>query len=316
MKRYNRHKLKKDIKCYILSFILMLSLISLSLVSLGTYSMMSVHGVLNAANRVDYYDYLKSDMMQQAYDMAIPFGIDQILKKSEVKEKESETTGAEEESTEKKLVTKSNVEIEDGIIFMEEVFSVEKIENDVKAVLKAKLDGKDYEVDTKQMEDKILELVKKESKSLSAEEEQSIQAYSEQLMEVYKSKVVLPSLPIIVWGIQFFQKIIWFVVPISLFVSLLCIFLIMSMRTETYRGLRFVAYGTLGAGATLATVFAAMISDGSIYRMNISSAYTRRFFTFLIGHEMLMQVFAGILMLLSGAIMVFTIARMKFRGRA
>jgi hypothetical protein len=319
-RKYSRRKLKKDIICYFLSFGLMLSLITLSLSALGYYSLLSVHGVTHTAERVDYYDYLKSEMMQQAYDMAIPYGVDEIVtvynnKKDATK---TEVTTSEEtlaeETTQIKQVTKSNVEIE-GIVFLDEVFSVDKIQSDVENNLKAKVYGKEFTIKTDEMEKKLLETVQKSKKDLTDEEKESLNAYSAQVMEVYKSKIPLPTLPIIVKGINVFSKIIWFTIPISILVGLLCIFAIMSMRTETYRGLRFVAYGVLGAGITLTTVCAAMISNGSIYRLNISNAYMRRFFTYLLGHEMLMQVFAGVVMLVCGGIMVYAIARIKFRGR-
>lgn len=307
--KYGRRKIKKDIICYFLSFILMLSLIMLSFSALGTYSMFSIHGVTYTADRIDYYDFLKSEMMQQAYDLAIPYGLDEILS---IKNEENAIEG--EETSEIKQVTKNNVEIE-GIVFLDEIFSVDKIQNDMENLLKAKVDGKTYTIETEEMEKKLHQLVKTAKKDFSEKEESSLNAYSEQLMEIYKSRMSFPTLSLIVKGINFCAKVIWIIIPVCIFIALICIFIIMSMRTELYRGLRFVAYGVLGAGITLTTVFAAMISDGSIYRLNISNAYMRRFYTFFIGHEMLMQVFFGVLMLLAGAIMVYSIARIKFRGR-
>ncbi len=307
-RRQSRRKLKKDIICYFLSFILMNSLIVLSVASLGTYSMFSIHGVTHSAERVDYYDYLKSELMQQAYDMAIPFGLDEVLKTK------NEQSSANEETTEVKQVTKNNVEIE-GIIFLDKVFSVDEIQNDVENYLKAQVEGKTYEIHTEKMEKRLYDAVKKEKKQLTSEEEQSLEAYTTQLMELYKTKIPFPTSWLLVKGIQLASKVIWFAIPISILTTLLSIFLIMSMRTATYRGLRFVAYGILGAGATLTTVCAAMISDGAIYRLNVSNAYMRRFFTFLLGHEMLMQVFSGIVMLVLGVILIYAIARLKFRGR-
>ena len=96
-------------------------------------------------------------------------------------------------------------------------------------------------------------------------------------------------------------------------IAIVCIFYLIASRRYVYHGIRYVAYSVIGAGITLLTVFAAAISDGSIYRFNISDVYMRKFFTYWIGHEMLMQVFAGIGFLIAGALLIYMVIRQKVR---
>ena len=49
-------------------------------------------------------------------------------------------------------------------------------------------------------------------------------------------------------------------------------------------------------------------------KFNISDAYMRRFFTYYVGHEFLMQVIMGIILMVIGVILVFIISRKKFRN--
>jgi uncharacterized membrane protein YidH (DUF202 family) len=77
--------------------------------------------------------------------------------------------------------------------------------------------------------------------------------------------------------------------------------------------MRYIAYSVLGAGATLLTVFSALISNGFIYKFNISDTYMRRFFTYYIGHEFLMLVFVGIGLIVMGVLLVLIISRKKYK---
>lgn len=132
---------------------------------------------------------------------------------------------------------------------------------------------------------------------------------------MYQKKILIPGIDSIVKMISVSDKVVIIGIPILLLIAILCMFYLISSRRYAYHGMRYVAYGFLGAGITLVTVFAGFISDKSIYRMNISDVYMRKFYTFWIGHEMLMQVFAGIAFLLAGAVVIYLVIRQKFRMR-
>lgn len=301
-KRKRRRQTRKNIISYLLSFVLMVSLMSLSIISFGNYSMLSIHGVENTCNRTGYYGFMKNELMQTAYDLAIPFGLHDVLK-NDVKKDKNKSKGGTGTSTK-----------DAGIVFLDDVFSEDKIKEDVQAVTKAHVNGTQYQIDVETIKTKIFEKAEKKMGTVSKKQKEAIDEYSEQLGEIYKKKMVIPGISYIAEGINVINKVRWYVIPISIFFILLCIFFLISIRNTTHRGLRFIAYSFLGAGGTLTTVFAAMISNGAIYKLNISNAFMRRFFTFYIGHAMLIQIFYGIGMLIAGAVLVAIIIRIKFKG--
>lgn len=277
---------------------------SLSLIAFGNYSMFSLHGVENTCNRIEYYSFMKSELMQAAYDLSIPFGLDKVLKDD----------GKVKDNKQKKQ-KKQSVSKDGGIVFLEEAFSEDKIKKDVMAVTKAQIAGKTFKADVQEIKTKVYEETEKKLGKVTQKQKQCVDEYSKQLGELYQKKMAIPGIAYIAKGINIVNKARWFVIPISIFLILLSIFLLISMRNTTHRGLRFVSYAFLGAGGTLTTAFAAMISDGAIYKLNISNAFMRRFFTFFMGHAMLIQIFYGIGMLIAGAVLVAVISRMRTRGR-
>ena len=52
---------------YIITFVLMVSLVGISLMSYGKYSMLSVHGVINSCERVKYFKDICNEMETEAY---------------------------------------------------------------------------------------------------------------------------------------------------------------------------------------------------------------------------------------------------------
>ena len=272
-------KLKKSTKksaiSYILSFVLMLSLICISLISLGKYSMLSVHGVMHTCDRIDYYKGLNEELINEAYYIGIPYGIDKKC--------------------------------------LKDVFSDKKIREDMSLVLTEKIKGKSYNVSTDVIGTKILKNAEKKYGTLNSDEKESLQKYMIDVEKLYQKKIVIPGTSYIVRSINISSTAAIVGIPIAVFIAILCIFILISMRYYLHHGLRYVIYGILGAGITLLTVFSAIISNGFIYKFNISDVYMRKFFTFYIGHEMLMQIFAGIALLLTGCVMIYVVIRQKRR---
>ena len=130
---------------------------------------------------------------------------------------------------------------------------------------------------------------------------------------MYHKKVYIPGVDTMARVINATDKVALICIPLMVLIAIVCIFYLIASRRYVYHGIRYVAYSVIGAGITLLTVFAAAISDGSIYRFNISDVYMRKFFTYWIGHEMLMQVFAGIGFLIAGALLIYMVIRQKVR---
>jgi hypothetical protein len=258
-----------------MAFILMLSLIGISLLSVGKYSMLSSHGVIHACDRIEYYNSLRKEIKKEAYYMGIPYGI------------------------KKKCL--------DG------VFTNEQIRSDMSNALTSQIQEKHYTIETEQIKTAITENVEEVMGELSSEQKESLDAYVDEVAKLYREKMVIPGSEYLAKMINVSTKIAVVGIPIFVLLAILCVFFLISTRKYSYHGLRYVVYGTLGAGITLLTIFAGLISNAFIYRFNISDVYMRKFYTFLIGHEMLMQAFVGIGLLIAGAIMIYMVVRQKVR---
>lgn len=269
-----KKRTKVDIISYILSFILMIALMGISILSLGKYSMLSNHGIIHTCDRISYYEGISDEMKTQAHYMGIPYGI-----------------------------TKSGVK---------GVFSPKHIRKDMIKVLEAQMNGKEWQINTEKIRNKITANVEKQQKhTISESEQESLNAYIELIEDMYIRKMVIPGAKYLVNASNSWTKIAMVGIPACILIAVLCIFFLISMRRYFYHGLRYVVYGVLGAGVTLLITFSAMISNGFIYKINISDVYMRKFYTFLWGHEMLMQAFAGIGLLLAGMILIYIIYRQK-----
>lgn len=265
----------KGIISVILSFILMLAIIATSIMVMGKYSMLSVRAVMHTCDRIGYYEKINEEMVTLAYEKGIPFGI----KKKYIKN----------------------------------VFDDDQIKKDMGEVLKAQVNEEEYLVDTEDIRKKITDNVIEGEGKLNASEQESLNAYLVEISNMYKDKMIIAGSSYFTPLIPFWTKVLTIGIPLCLLTMALCIFAMITMRRRTYKGLRYVSYSILGAGATLTTVFAASISNGFVYKFNISDVYMRKFYTFWIGHEMLMQVFVGIGLLIAGAVLVYIIYRQKYK---
>lgn len=262
---------------YIITFVLMVSLVGISLMSYGKYSMLSVHGVINSCERVKYFKDICNEMETEAYYLGIPFGIT----KKEIKG----------------------------------VFEEKEVRQDVTNIIVSMKNGNKPRIDTYELRKRMEEKITAKEGSLNTKQKESLSVYISQVENMYQKKVYIPGTDSIVKMINIADRVVLIGIPLLLFIIIISIFYLISSRRYVHHGLRSVAYSFIGAGITLVTVFAGMISDRSIYRFNISDVYMRKFFTFWIGHEMLMQVFAGIMLLMTGALLIYLVIRQKSRVR-
>lgn len=276
MSRKRKH-MARMIARYIITFVLMVCLMGISLLGYGKYSMMSVHGVVNSCERVKYFEDICNEMKTEAYYLGIPYGI--------------------------------------GKKNLSGVFEKKQVTKDIVTAMVSMKEGNVPRIDTYDLRKKIEENVEAKNGKLTDAQKESLNTYISQVEKMYQKKIMIPGMDKMVQMIRVTDKVAIVGIPVLLLIAIISIFYLISSRRYAYHGLRYVAYGFLGAGATLVTVFAGLISDKSIYRMNISDIYMRKFFTFWIGHEMLMQVFAGIAFLLTGTVVVYLVIRQKFRVR-
>lgn len=272
----NKHTTRIIVR-YVITFVLMVCLIGISLLAYGKYSMLSVHGVVNSCERVKYFEDICAEMETEAYHLGIPYGI-----------------------------TKKDVK---------GTFLEKDIRRDVTNIIVAMKNENKPRIDTYDLRNRIEEKVEAKEGALNAQQKESLNAYISQVERMYQKKIYIPGIDFIVKSIRISDKVALIAIPLLLFIAIICMFYLVSSRRYAYHGLRNIAYSFIGAGVTLVTVFAGLISDRSIYRFNISDVYMRKFFTFWIGHEFLMQVFAGIMLLMVGALFVYLVIRQKSRIR-
>lgn len=249
----------------------------ISVISMGKYSMFSKRAVFHAYDKVGLFTEICTEMKTEAYRIGIPYGI------------------------EKKDVNS--------------VFVRKNIMQDLMDTLSADIKSEKTAVNTSYIRDKIKKNVKKNHGKLTSAEEESLNQYITEVEKMYQKKVAIPGSEYIAKLINLSTKLFLIVVPVCVFIAILCGLYLIASRSLTYRGMRYIAYAVLGAGISLLTIFAALISNGFIYKFNMSNAYMRRFFTYYIGHEFLMQVFVGIGLMVFGVLMVCVIAKMKHKMR-
>lgn len=269
--------IRRRIISYILTFILMLCIMGISLIGMGKYSMFSERAVFHAYDKVGLFTKICSELKEEAYNIGIPYGIES-----------NDLNG---------------------------VFIRKNAMRDLMATLSADINEEKAVINTSYIKTKITRNIKEQYKGkLTDEQQKSLDEYINKVEKMYQKKMVIPCSEYIAKMINIFTKLFLIGIPVCVLIAILCMFYLVASRSKTYRGMRYIVYGVLGAGVTLLTLFAALISSGFIYKFNISDAYMRRFFTYYLGHEFLMQVIMGIILMVIGVILVFIISRKKFRN--
>ncbi len=271
----SKNTAEKNVLTYIITFVLMLTIISISLLGFGKYSMLSVRAVVHDCDRVGYYGGIKTELKQEAYDMGIPYGITKKCLKN--------------------------------------VFREEEIRGNISSNLRAQVNGEEYGVSTKKIEKRIRKNVEKNFGDLSDDQEESLDQYISEVTSMYKSKMVLPGSTYIAKAIVICTKATVIGIPLSLLIGMLCVLYLISSNRYIFIGMRHVTYGVLGAGAAMLIAFGALISSSYVYKYNISDVYMRQFFTFFTGHEMLMQMIAGGVLLAVGIVLIYFTSVMRKR---
>ncbi len=274
MIKRHKHRGRQAVINYLLSFILALSIIVTIISIVGKVSFASEDAILTAGDQTRYYYSLKNEIEQKAMDFAVPFGINQkCLKK---------------------------------------VFDYKQIRSDVKVILDKRIDQENGLIDFSDIERRIKKNVEAKEGTLNDKQLKSLDTYIKKVRKMYYKKIHFPTEDTMVEIIDRVNHIIIISIPVSVVVMILCIFYLIVSRHYAYHGLRFVAYGVLGAGAFLSLVFAAMIQSENIYNYNISDAFMKKFYVYWIGHPFLMSLVCGIGTLLLGAIVIFLVYRQKY----
>ena len=273
----HKHRVRQIIINYLLSFILLVSIVTLVFVGVGKYTFASERAILHSADKTHYFYYLKNEMEQKAIDYAIPFGIDKSCIRG--------------------------------------IFVEKEVRDDVIKVFEEKLNNEKEIVDLGIIEKRIRAKVEKKEGKLNAEQNKSLNAYTKKVKDMYVKKLHFPTEDFMVMILNKTTTVAWIAIPVSIVLAFFCAFYLIVSRHYAYHGLRYVVYGVLGAGAFIAVMAAAIVSNGAIYRYNISDSYLKDFYVYWIGHPLLMLVVFGIGVAVFGLIGIFLVYRQKYAVR-
>lgn len=239
---------------------------------------MSERAVIHSADKNQYFYHLKNELEKKSMDYAIPFGISRDCLKN--------------------------------------VFDYREIRSDVVKVFDGKLNDQKEIVDVGNIEKRILRNVEKKEGKLNSKQKASLNVYIKKITDMYYKKIHFPTESTMVKMISKSTSVVWISIPLSSFIAIVCAFYMIVSRHYAYHGMRYVAYGIMGAGVFLAVSAAAIISNGFIYNYNITDAFMKMYYVYWIGHPLLMTVISGIAVMFLGLIFIFLIYRQKYRIRA
>ena len=273
----HKHRKRQTVIHYILSYILMISIVVATVTIIGKYAFSSERAILHAGEKSHYYFSLKNEIEQTAIDYAIPYGIDKTCIKG--------------------------------------AFQISEVKSDVLKTTHEKVVGEKEIIDFGNIEKRIRTGVENKEGKLNVAQTKSLDSYIDKVKKMYFKKLHFPTEDFMVMSIKYSTKIAWIAIPLSMLIGLFCMVYLIASRHYAYHGIRRVVYGVMGAGALISIGFAAIISNGSIYDYNITDSYMKGFYVYWIGHALLMCVIAGIAILLIGLIGIFLAYRQKYAIR-
>lgn len=273
----HKHRTRQLIINYLLSFILMLSIVTAVFIGVAKYSFVSERAILHAGEKTHYYYNLKNEMEQKAMEYAVPFGIDKSC--------------------------------------LENVFQESGVKTDVIKVLNEAVENKTEIINIGEIERRIRANVEKQEGKLNAEETKSLNVYIKKVQDMYEKKLHYPTEKLMAELINRSTKIAWIAFPLSVVIGIFCIFYLIVSRHYAYHGIRYVVYGIMGAGALITVGFAAVISNGTVYHFNVTNSYMKELYVYWVGHPLLMGVIFGIGFLVVGLIGIFIVYRQKYAIR-
>ena len=273
----HKHRVRQIIINYLLSFILMLSIVVIVIGGIGKYSFASERAVVHAGEKTHYYYNLKKEIEQNAIDIGIPYGIDKDCIKN--------------------------------------VFQESKIKSDVIKTFSEAVENNKAVIDTWEIEKRIRDNVEKREGKLNSEQTDSLNSYIRKVQDLYLQKLHYPTEKVMVQLIKATNKLIWIVIPLAVVLGIFCAFYLIVSRHYAYHGIRYVVYGMMGAGALITVGSSAIISNGEVYNYNVTDSFLKEFYVYYVGHPLLMYVIFGIGVLVFALLGIFLVYRQKYAIR-
>ena len=273
----HKHRTRQMIINYLLSFILMLSIVVAIVVGIGKYSFASERAVLHAVEKTHYFYNLKNEIEQKAIDIGIPYGIDKVCLKG--------------------------------------VFQESEVKTDVIKTFDEAVEKNKAIIDIGEIERRIRANVEKKEGKLNAKQTKSLNVYIKKVQDMYMQKLHYPTENMMAQLINSTTSIAWIAFPLSIVIGIFCAFYLIVSRHYAYHGIRYVVYGIMGAGALITVGFSAIISNGEVYNFNITDSHLKEFYVYYVGHPLLMYVIFGIGVLVFALLGIFLVYRQKYAIR-
>ncbi|MBP5773537.1 MAG: hypothetical protein J6W35_05650 [Eubacterium sp.] len=273
----HKHRVRQGIVNYLLSFILMLSVVVIVAGGVGKWSFASRRAVIHAGDRTHYFYHLKNEIEQSAADIGKPFGLD--------------------------------LDVISG------VFKTSEVKSDVLKTFDQRLYNKKEIIDIGYIENRIRSNVEKKEGKLNEKQLASLGAYMRKLQKMYLEELHFPTEKQMVTIITKTDKLAWIAIPLAVLIGFFSAFYLIVSRHYAYHGLRFVVYGLIGAGALITVGFSALVSNGSFYEYNLTDSFMKDYYGYYVGHVMFIEVVYGIGILVLGLIGIFLAYRQKYAVR-
>lgn len=237
--------ISKNIISGITAFILSVSCTLLTVILAGYFGFFSTGYIMTSFQKVQYYGKVMNHFNEDAWDITIPMGLPREV--------------------------------------LKDISDIIKVTRDVNGTLTAGLDGTDYRVDTSGLERKLDENVRsymKEShKELDTNQEKVLSEYKKNIAAKYVSNVQIPLVKYIGSFKELFKKVMVMGIPVCIILIVCAAALLVAVRRWKHRGLRYIAYGTLGTVLMTAALPGAILMSGIYKRIQLSPEYFYQFIT-------------------------------------
>ena len=273
----HKHRVRQAIVNYLLSFILMLSVIVIVAGGVGKWSFASRRAVIHAGDRTYYFYHLKNEMEQKALDIGKPFGIE--------------------------------------IEHIQGAFKTGEVKADVIKAFDQVLNKEKNIIDFGNIERRIRTNVEKKEGTLNEQQLASLGTYIKKVQQMYMEELHFPTEKQMAFIITKTDRLVWIAIPLSVLIGFLCAFYLIVSRHYAYHGLRFVVYSLIGAGSLITVGFSALVSNGSLYNFDLTDSFMKDYYGYYIGHVMFIEVVYGIGILVFGLIGIFLAYRQKYAVR-
>ena len=273
----HKHRIRQGIVNYLLSFILMLSVIVIVAGGVAKWSFASRRAVIHAGDRTHYYYHLKNEIEQNALDIGKPFGLE--------------------------------------VDCVQGVFKTGEVKADVIKTFDQVLYKEKNIIDFGNIENRLRANVEKKEGSLNDKQLASLSEYIKKVQKMYSEELHIPTEKQMAFIITKTDKLAWIAIPLAVLIGFFSAFYLIVSRHYAYHGLRFVVYGLIGAGTLITVGFSALVSNGYLYNFNLTDSFMKDYYGYYVGHVMFIEVVYGIGVLVLGLIGIFLAYRQKYAVR-